>query len=391
MHYFTCYIPIAIRYPANPKVNSDAIIKPMSHIAIDARIINSSTGTYVERLLHYLQEIDKVNEYSVLVMAKDKDYWQPTAANFKVEIADFKNYSLAEQFAFKKFLNKLSPDLVHFCMPQQPILYRGAHITTFHDLTLIQTYNSDKNWWAFHFKQFIGKFVFKRVIKTSKHIFVPSQFTKKELMEFTDILTDKITVTYEAADIFTDDLMPYEHNFKEYILYVGQQSDYKNIRRLGDAHQKLLQKHPNLGLILVGNMNASALANEKYFKEKKYRNIHFTGFLPNSQRDWLYTHTSAYVFPSLMEGFGLPGLEAMGYGAPVASSNATCLPEIYGEAAHYFNPNNVNDMAQIIDDILVDKTLRDDLIQKGYQQIKKYSWQRMAEQTHNVYMYILRG
>ena len=363
----------------------------MSHIAIDARIINSSTGTYVERLLTYLQEVDKINQYTVIVPTKDVDCWQPKSENFKVVTADFKNYSLSEQFGFKKFLDKLSPDLVHFCMPQQPILYTGAHVTTFHDLTLLQTYNSDKNWFVFHIKQFIGKFVFRWVAKTSKHIFTPSKFTKDELIKFTGILMDKVTVTYEAADIFINKLTPYEHSFKEFILYVGQQSDYKNIRRLGDAHQKLLQKHPNLGLILVGKMNASALNNEKYFKEKNYRNIHFTGFLPNSQRDWLYTHTSAYVFPSLMEGFGLPGLEAMGYGAPVASSNATCLPEIYGEAAHYFNPNNANDMTQIIDDILVDKTLRDDLIQKGYKQVKKYSWQRMAEQTHNVYKYILRG
>ena len=65
----------------------------MSHIAIDARIINSSTGTYVERLLHYLQEVDQTNRYSILVLEKDKDYWKPTADNFTVRVADFKNYS----------------------------------------------------------------------------------------------------------------------------------------------------------------------------------------------------------------------------------------------------------------------------------------------------------
>lgn len=363
----------------------------MSHIVIDARIINSSTGTYVERLLTYLQEVDTVNKYSVIVPFKDKNYWTPTAPNFKVITADFKNYSLSEQIGFKRFLNKLSPDLVHFCMPQQPVLYSGKHVTTFHDLTLLQTYNSDKNWLVFHLKQQVGKFVFKSVAKSSQHIITPTEFTKNELVKFAGVSPDKVTVTYEAADVFVDQLTPYNHPFTKFILYVGQQSDYKNIRRLGDAHQKLLSNHPDLGLILVGKKNASIISNEKYFANKKYRNILFTDFIPNNQRDWLYANTAAYVFPSLMEGFGLPGLEAMGYGAPVISSSATCLPEVYGDAALYFDPLNTDDIASAINQVLSDDNLRNDLILKGHQQIKKYSWKRMAEQTQKVYQDVLSG
>jgi len=231
--------------------------------------------------------------------------------------------------------------------------------------------------------------VFKQVSKSSEYIFAPTEFTKKELVKFAGISPDKIVVTYEAADVIVDKLTTYKHPFQEFILYVGQQSDYKNIRRLGDAHQKLLSTHPNLGLILVGNKNASLLNNEKYFTDKNYRNIHFTGFLPNAQRDWLYTNATAYVFPSLMEGFGLPGLEAMGYGTPVISSNATCLPEVYGDAAYYFNPNNTDDIASAINKVLTDKNLREKLIKKGHEQVKKYSWKRTAEQTHGVYQNIL--
>jgi len=139
-------------------------------IAIDARIINSTTGRYVERLLHYLQKIDKTNDYIVLVPTKDLDYWKPTSPNFSVITADFDQYSINEQFGFKKLLDSIKPDLVHFCMPQQPILYTGAHVTSFLDLTLLNSYSSDKNWLIYHTKQFIGKFVFKRVAKTSAHI-----------------------------------------------------------------------------------------------------------------------------------------------------------------------------------------------------------------------------
>jgi glycosyltransferase involved in cell wall biosynthesis len=369
---------------------SNAIIVTMSHIAIDARIINSSTGRYVERLLTYLQEVDTVNSYSILVPAKDKDFWEPTAINFTVMVTDFKNYSINEQISFKKFLDELSPDLVHFCMPQQPILYRGNHVTTFHDLTLVKTYNTDKNWLMYHFKQVVGKFVFKSVAKSSSQIIVPSEFTKNELLRFVNIPPDKITITYEAADVFVDKLTTYNQPFKQFILYVGQQSNYKNIRRLGDAHQKLLKQHPDLGLILVGKVNDSAKINQKYFTKKNYKNIIFTDFIPDDQRDWLYTQAAAYIFPSLMEGFGLPGLEAMGYGAPVISSNATCLPEVYGDAAYYFDPNNTADITRAINDVLTDKELRDSLIQNGYKQIKKYSWQQTAQQTYEVYMKALK-
>jgi len=358
----------------------------MSHIAIDARIINSSTGTYVERLLHYLQEIDKSNKYTVLVRAKDKDYWKPTSDNFKVMVAEFDNYSFAEQFGFNRFLNKLSPDLVHFCMPQQPILYQGLHVTTFHDLTLLKTYNSDKNWLVFHIKQFVGRFVFRRVARTSKFILVPTKYTKNELLKFVNIPPEKIAVTPEAAEVLVGELTPYKHGFDRYIMYVGQQSDYKNIKRLGDAHQKLLQKYPNLGLILVGKLNASAKANQQYFNSKNYKNILFTDFLPTPQRDWLFKNCAAYVFPSLMEGFGLPGLEAMGYGAPVVSSNTTCLPEVYGDAAHYFDPNNTDDIVRAIGEVLDDNKLREKLIAEGYKQVAEYSWQRTAKQTLSVYV-----
>src|SRR5688500_19655547 len=115
------------------------------HIAIDARIINTSTGRYVERLVHYLQKVDTINQYTILVPSKDLNFITPTNKNFTLVAADFKNYSFAEQTKFKTFLDSLNADLVHFCMPQQPLLYKGTHVTTVHDLNLLKTYNSDKN------------------------------------------------------------------------------------------------------------------------------------------------------------------------------------------------------------------------------------------------------
>ena len=359
------------------------------HIAIDARIINSSTGRYVERLVTYLQEVDTENEYSILVPTKDKDFWKPRNKNFTVRTVDFDNYSFAEQLGFKKYLKKLNADLVHFCMPQQPIGYKGKKVTTFHDLTLLNTYNSEKNWLVFHAKQQVGKYVFKKVVEDNNALITISNFTQQALIDFAPLAAEKSVVIYESSDVAQTPPKKYNVPFKNYILYVGQQSDYKNIKRLGDAHQILLAKYPDLGLVLVGKKNASTLTNEKYFEDRKYKNIHFTDFIEDPQLSWLYTHASAYVFPSLMEGFGLPGLEAMGYGTPVVSSNATCLPEVYGPAAHYFNPLDTSDMAEAIDQVLSDDTIRTRLSKAGYKQIKKYSWKKMAKETHAVYMKVL--
>jgi glycosyltransferase involved in cell wall biosynthesis len=362
----------------------------MAHIAIDARIISSSTGRYTERLLSYLQEIDHINTYSVLVRAADEHYWKPKYDNFSVLVADFDSYSIAEQTGFLGFLNRLQPDLVHFGIVQQPVLYKGKKVTTFHDLTLVKTYNSDKNWFVYHAKQLVGKFVFKSIARTNDHIVAISKFTKKELLDFVDIPAKKVTVIYEASDVAGGGSKPYKLPFKQYILYVGSQSDYKNIKRLGDAHQKLLEHYPDLGLVLVGSKNAAAKINEAYFLKKKYKNILFTGFVSDKELNWLYAHSTAYIFPSLMEGFGLPGLEAMGQGTPVISSNATCLPEIYGDAVHYFDPTSTDDMVRAITEVLGNEKLQKKLAASGYEQIKKYSWKKMAEQTHAIYMKVLK-
>lgn len=363
----------------------------MARIVIDARIINSSTGRYVERLLTHLQDLDKDNEYIVLVPTKDLGFWKPTSQNFTLRSADFKNYSLAEQTGFLKFLNSLDADLVHFCMPQQPVFYKRPHITTIHDLTLLKTYNSDKNWFVFHFKQLVGSKIFRKIGHTSKHLIAISEFTKKEFVSHARINPDKVTVIYEAAaqlDV-APEAYPGIDDGDQFLMYVGSQSDYKNIRRLIEAHQTLRVKHPELKLVLIGSINEAARRNKEWVEKRGMEDVIFTGYVPDAQVNWLYSKCAAYVFPSLMEGFGLPGLEAMVSGAPVVSSNATCLPEVYGDAAEYFDPLNIDEMATAIDRVISDPKRREELIKLGQERAAKYSWERTAAQTLEVYQRML--
>src|SRR5690606_38565834 len=202
---------------------------------------------------------------NILLRKKDRLYWKSIARIFTIMVAYFNIYSFAEQIGFKKFLDELKPDLVHFCMPQQPIFYKGKRVTTMHDMTLLNTYNSDKNWIIFHDKQLVGRYVFKRVAEISDHVIAISENTKREFQEFSGISDDKISVIYEAGEVHKGELRPYtELPFKDFILYVGQQPDYKNIRRLMQAHQKMLDSKPDLGVVLVGRMNPDTQANKAW-------------------------------------------------------------------------------------------------------------------------------
>jgi glycosyltransferase involved in cell wall biosynthesis len=177
---------------------------------------------------------------------------------------------------------------------------------------------------------------------------------------------------------------------KPYLLYVGNAYPHKNLKRLILAFKKLVEDY-NLDyqLVLVGG------GDHFYRKLRRDTNLRmlpqftnrilFLGFVSDKELDELYKNASLYVFPSLHEGFGLPPLEAMARGLPVVSSSATCLPEILGKAIIYFNPLDIDDMAEKIKKTLLDNRAKKDLIRKGYKQIKKYSWRKMAEETLEIY------
>ncbi len=362
----------------------------MAKIVIDARIINSSTGRYVERLLTYLQDLDNDNKYVVLVPKKDLDYWTPKNTNFSIVECNYKNYSFAEQTVFAWQLYRLKADLVHFCMPQQPLLYFKKHVTTMYDLILLRSVSSDKNYFYFKFKQLIGWFVFWIVGRSSRYILAITDYTKDDYSRTFGVKPSKVVTTTLAADIVPRSPKKVYVGFDSYIMYLGRQGDHKNIKRLILAHQLLLKKYPNLGLVLVGSKNELVRMNERWVNENNYKNVVFTGFLSDEESAWLYSNAEAYVFPSLMEGFGLPGLEAMIGGAPVVSSNSTCLPEVYGDAALYFDPTDVDEIASSVEKIMEDPKLKKSLIEKGHKRVKLFSWKKMAQETLDVYRKALK-
>lgn len=359
----------------------------VKHIVIDARQWSTTTGRYTFRLVQYLQKIDQTNRYTLLMVQKDFDSWKADNPNFQAVVTPYKEFTFGEQWGFKRQIELLKPDLVHFAMVQQPLLYVGKRVTTMHDLTTARFNNPSKNPVVFAVKQQVYKFVNWYVPRRNQQIIVPTEFVKKDVAAFSNWPADRFSVTYESADPIPDVPQPVPgiEDATPFIMYVGRPLPHKNLERLMQAFRQLQADHPDLKLVLVGKKDALSERLDNLAKQQGWHNIIFTDFVSEGQLRWLYEHTQAYIFPSLSEGFGLPGLEAMIHGAPVVSSNATCLPEVYGEAAHYFDPTNVNDMAHKIGQVLSDQTLRQKLIQLGKVQAGKYSWQRMAEQTLAVY------
>lgn len=367
-------------------------IKDSKHIVLDARIRRSSTGRYTDRLLEHLQAVDTVNRYTILLQPDDP--WKPTNPNFTSLACPYPQFSLnpLNEIGFTRQLKQLQPDLVHFTMTQQPLFYFGTIVTTTHDLTMLRFVRAGTTWAPiFWLKRALYGFLFWWSHKKSTAIIVPTQFVKHDLITHQPFTKDKITVTLEASE---PPLAVQPVKLKEvqtpFIFYVGSAFPHKNLFRLVDAFGLLRKKHPKLQLAIVGKREFYKKELEAYIHEKPYNAAVATpGFVTDAELKWLYENTEAYVFPSESEGFGLPGLEAMAHGAPVVSSNATCLPEVYSEAAEYFDPLDVEDMADAIDQVISSEDKREQLIAAGRKQIKKFSWRRMAEQTQAVYESVL--
>ncbi|TAK89106.1 glycosyltransferase family 1 protein [Patescibacteria group bacterium] len=364
-------------------------------IAIDARIINTSTGRYIDRLLEYLQQIDTDNEYVVLLRADDFDRWQPTNPNFTKAVADYPPYTFREQIQFAWLLYRLQPDLVHFTGPQQPLLYFGKKTTSILDLTLVNFVNKRqegplKNFYKHTIKPLVFKVLVRRVIRSSDQLITITNFVRQQVVSSYKADPQKVTTTYLAGEPPSTKITPIPKlKGKKFILYVGNAFPYKNLGALIDAFA--VAKLKDYQLVLAGKPDFFYGELAEYVQQRDISSVYFAGFVSDEELAWLYQNAELYVFPSLSEGFGLPGLEAMSYGLPVASSTATCLPEVYGDAAVYFDPEDINEMAKVIKTTLADKKLLAKLKTAGPKRAGQFNWKRTAEQTLKVYQQALKS
>ncbi len=363
-------------------------------IVIDGRAIKQTgIGRYIEETTAALLRQDKSNHYILLVRDIDRAQLKPKASNLELISANYLWYTFAEQLKGPKILKRLKGDLAHFPNFNIPLLYKGRFVVTIHDLIYLNFKNINPSKTLpslYHFKDLVMRFVLSQAVHRSTHIISPSNFVREQVIEHFKISPKKITTIYEAAEPPRAKPRVSLDKFnitKPYVLYVGAAYPHKNLERLILAFGKLTTDYMlDYQLVIAGRKSNFHDSLEQHVKEADLGDkIIFTDYVTDSELAGLYNSATIYSFPSLSEGFGLPGLEAMSHGLPVASSNATCLPEIYGEAAAYYNPKDVNDMARVMAELIAHPDQQEELRNNGYKQVKKYSWVECARQTLAVY------
>lgn len=371
-------------------------------IGIDARLYgpeHTGLGRYVTNLVNNLLVKDKKNQYVLFVTSKHSKDFVPSA-NLKIVTIDTPIYSFSEQLLLPLVYLKEKLDLLHVPHFNAPILYPKKFIITLHDLIKHSSKGKDtttRNPAGYLIKRLGYAIEFWFMSRRASAIITPTNYVREDVARGLGIDIDKIHVTYEASDgkIKKHNLTPKEasqilNKYKisqPFVIYTGNLYPHKNVNLLIDAilaHNSKKEVDLNLAIVCARSAFYKKIE-EKILSLNAQKYIKLLGFVDDHELGKLYSLALCLVHPSKMEGFGLTGIEAMSVGLPVVSSSASCLPEVYGNGALYFDPNSVDDLVVTLEKIISSKELRDELIKKGYVQSKKYSWKKMCQETIAIY------
>lgn len=361
-------------------------------IGIDARLWNETgVGRYIRNLVFELQTLDKKNEYVLfvqppplqepLLLLSDNPRW-------KVVETSIQWHSLAEQLKFPKVLERESLDLMHFPYFSLPILYSKPFVVTIHDVIINQFPTGKAStlpYPVYQAKRFGYKAVLNHAIKKSKKIIVPLHAVEKDLLETLHVPQDKIVVTKEGVDISVSKShkQPSEQG---YFLYVGNAYPHKNLDRLVNAFVAFQHEQPHARLLLVGKDDYFYRQLEERVRVEKFHGITFRHDVDDDELFSLYTHARAFISSSLMEGFGLPPLEAMSVSCPLLLSDIPSFREVCRDVAFYFDPRDGTDLKEKMAFVYnLPQKEKKKHIASGLKRVKQFSWKKMSQETLAIY------
>lgn len=349
-------------------------------LVIDIRLINASgIGTYLKNVIPGVLHV--FDEVLVLGNTKEIQFFEWSK---DVKIIEFNAhiYSLKEQFQYPFII----PDCdilwcPHFNVPILPVKARKI-ITTIHDV-----YHLTNNASISYLKKKYAGMLFKNAIKKSSLILTVSEFSKTEILKYTNANSQKVEVVYCGVNRFLFENSKAEYNLKlpeNYILYVGNIKPHKNLIVLLKAYKTLSEEFKSkYKLVFIGKKDGFLTQENDIHtfiqSNNLQKDITFTGYVNDSDIPKIYHNAQLFVFPSLYEGFGLPILEALATGTKVLSSNAASLPEIGGEAVVYFDPNDNVGLAKLIKDNIEDLPKSEFLVAQGNKQLEKFTWEKSIE------------
>ena len=362
-------------------------------IGLDLRMISggSGIGRYITELTQEILKLDKTNQY-VLFFRNSADAKPFEQYGQKIVIADIAHYSFAEQFKFPSILKKEKIDLVHFPHFNVPLFYRRPYIVTIHDLTHTLIPGKKKS----HFLHRLAyRLVFWNALKSSVKIIAVSNATKKAILDYYVKYSDKIHVIHEGFNTLYGMMdkeqahLQVSNRFgiaKPYILYVGAWRRYKNLDKLVAAFDKLVDAGLDIELVLAGEPDPFYPEIKNLVLSIKHSSrVKALGRVSDEDLKLLYNGATLFVLPSLMEGFGLPVLEAAACGVPIACSDIPSLREVAGGAAEFFDPENLENMTDVLSGLLKNENRLEELANKALDRVKHFSWKKAAEETISLY------
>jgi len=373
-------------------------------IAIDIRKINEfGVGTYIWNLVRNLAGIDDRNDYLLVGSQRNFHELGPLPPNFKQLYQPEENGLWRDNISIPFDLHRQRLDVVHIPHHEAPFFTPSKLVVTIHDCVHLLFPQEDSS----NFGNYRSYLRTKRVVHAAQHVLAVSRSTKDDLINIFELPDSKISVVHNALDerfAFTHTPGERKQVLERYqlkdpfILYSGKIRPHKNVHRLIEAFAVLKNelgdsdRYKNLKLIIIGD----ELSKHQYLRLTVIRSgaqqdVRFFGFVPYPILRVFYQSAELFAFPSLYEGFGLPPLEAMANRAPVLASNTSSLPEVLEDAAVLVNPENVFDIARGMKLILSDDAVRQRLIQKGLEQVAKFSWKLAAQKILERYQFAATG
>jgi glycosyltransferase involved in cell wall biosynthesis len=367
-------------------------------VGIDIRRCGEfGVGTYIKNLVRALAR-QEGNESYVLVgrPGQFEDLGQ-LPANFRSEIYGRPYDSTASHFGYWFQLRGLGLDVFHMPHRWVPYCFPSLYVATLHDLNNILFPGEDTSKTGRGFRRHL----LAHGLRGAAQVIAVSTATKRDAVRYLGLNPERIEVVPDAVDAelaqpVTEEerrrtLARYQIN-DPFVLYAGRIQIHKNIPRLIEAFGVVraeLENHPrfqNLRLIIIGDeLSNFPEVRHAVMRTRIQHWVRFLGFVPVETLRVFYEAATAFLFPSLHEGFGLPPLEAMAQGTPVVTSNVSALPESVGNAAVLVNPENVFDIARGLRQVLLDDAFREELRRRGFEQVQRFSWDRSAKKVLEIY------
>jgi glycosyltransferase involved in cell wall biosynthesis len=384
-------------------------------IALDTRrVADFGIGTYIRNLVRALARVDDHNHYQLIATERAVPEFASLPPNFETAIfPSDRQGALAvrggmAQIRYALFLRKLEADLFHIPLNAVPLLMPKPYLVTIHDMSTL-LFSSQLG-----YRNRLRHFYLRRGLLRADRVMAVSMATCRDVEAVLGIPASRMRVVHNAPDPtfhapsapamarvqgeefgYPPEIQRVLDRYRihyPFLLYVGRTNPQKNIPRLVEAFAVLrgeIQEHSvyrDLRLLIIGDeISRYPALRHAVIQSRVEDTVRFLGFVPIDTLRAFYQAASAFVFPSLYEGFGLPPLEAMACGTPVVCSNVSSLPEVVGDAAEIVNPENVFDIARGIREVLLNRERRSLLVERGFEQARRFSWERTAQQVLDAY------